>query len=105
MKTSNIQDHALSDQHTHAFSCFNREKAATRGESSLSFSPIAQAMSALSEDEKKKLCHKFDIAYFVAIEKLSFRKYPQICELEASHGSILGPVIQMTRMLAPLSTI
>ena len=61
-------------------------------------------MSALSEDEK--LCHKFDIAYFVAIEKLSFRKYPQICELEARHGvNFLGPVIQMTRMLAPLSTI
>ena len=68
----------------------NSEKAATRGESSLSFSPIAQAMSALSDDEKKKLCHKFDITYFVAIEKLSFRKYPQICELEARHGVNIG---------------
>ena len=42
MKNSNIRDHVLSDQHTHAFSLFNREKAATHGESSLSFSPIAQ---------------------------------------------------------------
>ena len=53
----------------------NREKAATRVESSLSFSLIAQAMSALSEDEKKKL---------------SFCKYPQICELEARHGVNIG---------------
>ena len=27
---------------------------------------------------------------FVAIEKLSFRKYPQICELEARHGVNIG---------------
>lgn len=39
---------------------------------------------------RRRSCHKFDIAYFVAIEKLSFRKYPQICELEARHGVNIG---------------
>ena len=33
---------------------------------------------------------KFDIAYFVAKEKLPFQKYPRICELEAKHGVNLG---------------
>lgn len=89
MKTSSIRDHALSDQHIHAMALLNKEKAILCGESS-TYSPTAQALSTLSEAEKKRLCHKFDIAYFVATEKLSFRKYPQICKLEARHGVNIG---------------
>ena len=37
-----------------------------------------------------QLCHKFDIAYFTAIEKISFRMYPRLCELEAQHGVDIG---------------
>ena len=33
---------------------------------------------------------KFDIAYFIATEKLAFTKYPKICELEARHGVHVG---------------
>ena len=44
----------------------------------------------LSEDERRKLRAKFDIAYFVATEHLAFWKYPRNCELEASHGVNLG---------------
>ena len=56
----------------------------------LSYVPIAQALSKLSEDEKEKLSVKFDIAHFVATENLPFMKYPQICELEARHGVCVG---------------
>ena len=56
----------------------------------LSFAPIVQAFTSLSEDERGRLRHKFDIAYFIAIEKLSFRKYSAICELEACHGVKIG---------------
>ena len=35
-------------------------------------------------------CVKFDIAHFVATGKLSYLKYPQICELERHHGVDLG---------------
>ena len=31
MKTSNIRDHALSDQHIHTMVLFSKEKAAARG--------------------------------------------------------------------------
>lgn len=40
----------------------------------------------LPEDTKAKLKVKFDIAHFVAMEKLAFAKYPRLCELEAHHG-------------------
>ena len=33
---------------------------------------------------------KFDVAYFVANEKLSFKKYAGICDLEKRHGVDLG---------------
>ena len=46
-----------------------------------SYAPIAQALSKLPAEEKGKLRKKFDIAYFVATEKLPFTKYPGICEL------------------------
>ncbi len=34
--------------------------------------------------------HIFDIAYVVATEKISFKKYPKLCALEASHGVDVG---------------
>ena len=33
---------------------------------------------------------EFDIVYFLAIEKLSFRKFPRLCELEAHHEVSIG---------------
>jgi hypothetical protein len=36
------------------------------------------------------LRHKFDIAFFLAKEKVSFRKYPQLCQLEGHHGVAIG---------------
>ena len=55
-----------------------------------SYAPIAKALCKLSDKDKEQLRHKFDIAYFVAQEKLSFRKYPRLCELEARHGVAIG---------------
>jgi len=54
------------------------------------YTPIAQSLNTLSEDERKRLRAKFDIAYFVATEQLAFHKYPKMCELEARHGVNLG---------------
>ena len=50
-----------------------------------------------------QLRHKFDIAYFTAIEKISFSKYPRLCELEARHGVDIGKLY--TNNVAKLSTI
>ena len=38
---------------------------------------IARALSKLPDNERMRLRHKFDIAYFVATEKIS-KKYSQI---------------------------
>ena len=45
--------------------------------------PPLQALSKLPAEEKGEVRKKFDIAYFVATEKLPFTKYPGIYELEA----------------------
>ena len=47
-----------------------------------SYAPIAQSFNNLAEDVRETLRHKFDIAYFIAIEKLTVQKYPALCELE-----------------------
>ena len=90
VRTSNIRDHAHSEQHDHAMSLLKQESAKAEGKSCYSYAPIAMALSTLPDGEKERLWKKFDIAYLVAREKLSFRKYPAICELEAKHGVDLG---------------
>ena len=89
VRTSNIRDHARANQHTHAMNLLKKEQAEASGSGSCSFAPIARALSHLP-DEKEQLRRKFDIAYFIALEKLSFRKYPRLCELEARHGVAIG---------------
>ena len=44
----------------------------------------------MSKNETESLKKIFDIAYFVACEKLSFKKYTSICALEIKHGVNLG---------------
>ena len=90
VRTSSIRDHANSDQHLHATSLLQRECASAEGRSLASFAPIAKALSTIPEDERVKLRYKFDLAYFISREKLSFRKYPQLVKLEARHGVNIG---------------
>lgn len=47
-------------------------------------------MSKLPKLEMKQLCVRFDLAYFIAREKLAFSKYPKLCKLEARHGVRVG---------------
>jgi len=68
----------------------HKETAAATGQSLTSSAPIVVALNNLSEDERVKLRHKFDIAYWLAMEKISFRKFPSVCELEARHGVNIG---------------
>ena len=52
--------------------------------------PLVKAFTTIGMDEKQMLRKKFDIAYFVATEKMAFTKYPRICELEKRHDVELG---------------
>ena len=90
VRTSNVRDHARNDQHTHAMSLLKKERAEASGLAPASYAPIAKAFNTLPEDERERLKVKFDIAYFVATEKLAFTKYPKICDIEARHGVRVG---------------
>ena len=68
IRTSNIKDHAQSQQHVNAMQLFSREHAK---EKSLSIhSPIIESLHTLSDEDREALRKKFDIAYFIATEKL-----------------------------------
>ena len=75
IRTSNIRDHAKAEQHIHAMNSLKTEHARQSGSGPTTYAPIARALYQLSDTEKDQLRHKFDIAYFTAIEKISFRKY------------------------------
>ena len=91
VRTSNIRDHARSDQHLYAMSLHYKESLlsfANAGEPSSS--NICTMLQTLSEDNMDRLRKKFDIAYFVANSKLAFSKYAAICKLETRHGVDIG---------------
>jgi len=67
-----------------------KEHATNNGEGTSMYAPIAQVLTRWSENEKARLRRKFDIAYLVATESMSFLKYPVICELEKKHGLDIG---------------
>jgi len=50
-----------------------REAAAVTGQSSTSNVPIVIALISVSEEERVKLRHKFDIVYQLAVEKVKFQ--------------------------------
>ena len=89
VRTSNIRDHAHSEQHAHVMNILEKQRASNAGQSLLANAHIALALNT-SHEEKIRLKHKFDIAYFLAIEKLSFCKFPCVCELEVRHGISIG---------------
>ena len=78
------------DQHNHAMMLLKKEQSQSSGLGPSSYAPIAKALTVLPEGNKASLRVKFDIAHFVATEKLAFTKYPRICELEAHHGVDMG---------------
>ena len=87
IRSSDIRDHAKADQHVAAMSLQKRECARLSGSDPSSYAPIVRALHQLQESDKVQLRRKFDIAYFTAIEKVSFRKYPRLCEFETQHKS------------------
>ena len=56
------------------------------------YAPIVKAFAKanINETTKAKLKRKFDVAYMIAKENLSFTKMKSICELEERHGTDLG---------------
>ncbi|KAL5487067.1 hypothetical protein EMCRGX_G019626 [Ephydatia muelleri] len=90
VRVSNIKDHAGTDQHKHAMILLTKQQAQARGEGPSTYAPIAKALHEIPDDGMAKLRVKFDIAHFIAVEKLSFSKYPALCELETRQGVKVG---------------
>ena len=83
VRTSNVRDHARSDQHQHAMSLHCKESGSTAkaGEASSSAN-VCTMLQRLSEGSRDRLRKQFDIAYFVANHRLAFSKYTAICNLD-----------------------
>ena len=89
-KTSNIIDHATSEQHRSAMAraCVEAAKAANLPITS--YSPIARSLLVLDDATRERMRKKFDICYLIAKEGMPFRKYPALHALEERHGVDLG---------------
>ena len=88
--TSNIKDHAKTDQHQHVMILLKKEQAVSRGQGPSTNAPIVRVLHQLPDTAMTRLHVKFDIDHFVATEKLAFSNYPALCELEAHHGANVG---------------
>ena len=89
-RTSNIIDHANSEQHRAAINMLHRDEAKASNQPLQSYAPVVKALLTLDEGEKLKVMRKFDISYMLAREGIAFKKYTQIQALEMRHGVQLG---------------
>ena len=90
-KTSNIVDHATSDQHKTAMVRLNEERARSAKLPVASYAPIARSLqSTLDPAMKDQVKKKFDITYCLAKENLPFTKYTVIHELLERYEIPLG---------------
>ena len=88
VRTSTFKEHAVTNMHARAMALFKKERL----RSVFEYAPIARSLANVSIDEgtKEVLQRKFEVAYFIAREKLAFAKMQPLCELEERHGVKLG---------------
>lgn len=86
LRASNFKDHASSSMHKKAMDLLRRQQ----GTDIVEYSPIARALAGIDEAHSETLRKKFEIAYYIAKEKLAFSKMRSVCELEEKHGVQLG---------------
>lgn len=91
-KTSNIMDHASSDQHKMAMMRLCEDRAKNSGEPIMSYSTIARSiiLPSLDPAAKERIRKKIDISYFLAKENLPFTKFVAVHDLQERHGVDLG---------------
>ena len=74
--------HTLSSMHV----LLRKSQTQCSGLHSSVHAPIAKTLNQMSEGDKKTLRIKFDIAHFVALQRLALTNYPAVCWLEAKDG-------------------
>ena len=89
-RTSNVTDHATSEQHLTAMTCTKIQTAKASHQCQASYSPLPRCFLKMDAATKSRMKKKFDISYMMAKENIAFRIYPAIFELEQCHGVDLG---------------
>ena len=72
--------------HMRAMSLFKKQQSGDITE----YAPIAKALLKMDNSSQETLKRKFDVAFFIAKEKLAFTKMKPLCDLEERHGVTLG---------------
>eukprot|EP00731_Ephydatia_muelleri_P017065 Em0010g163a len=88
LRTTSFKDHAKSDMHARAMMLFKKKQAGPSNASSCP--PIIQMIQNLDAETEARVKRKFDIAFFICKENLSFLKMGSLCELQTRHGVDLG---------------
>ena len=89
-KTSNIVDHAKSEQHSAAMAHLRKTQAHASNQPLSTYSPIALCFSTIDAGQMTKMKHKFEICYVIAREGIAFLKYPAFHALAERQGVNLG---------------
>lgn len=91
LRLTNVVDHANSDIHKIALSCYNKQHSqlpSTTGDSNKKNQPRLDF--SLTPQQLEDLNKKFDIAYFVVKEELPLSKYGKLIALEKRHDMSHG---------------
>ena len=89
-KTSNLVDHATSEQHTSSMQRLGSDRKKAVGCPLQEYAPIVKSLVVLDGAEKAKLKAKFEICYVLARESLAFVKYAPFHALADHQGVNLG---------------
>lgn len=89
-KTSNILDHAKSEQHATAMLQERRAIAKASNQPIQTYAPIARSLLVMDAGQLANMKHKFEISYVLAREGIAFLKYPVFHALAERQGVKLG---------------
>ena len=90
LRTSNMFDHASSEQHKAAMQRLRVNNAKASNQSIVTYAPIAKSLLNMEASVKAKMKYKFDICYLMAKESIAFEKFPALHELQSCHGISIG---------------
>ena len=94
-KLSAARDHCEGDPHKHAMKCYLKaENTDYVEERVVNQSSLIEGFTAGDQRTAEQVKKKFEIAYFVAKEEITFKKYPTILKLEEMHGVDIGQSYQ-----------
>ena len=81
-RTTNVLEHAASDQHKAAMTSLRTSRAKANKEPVVNYAPTASCLMTMQEPDQARMRRKFDTCYLMAKEGIAFEKFPKLCDLE-----------------------